>query len=202
MTDVTWLLDVSPWWVAANIYQSLWCAAFRDWARPSGVFWISAALLTATAIALAGAEAVVTGPSVGTGSWTAVGQRVLAQMPLSLHFGWVTAASLVNWNSFFAVLYRDAHISLRTQIWLAFASLHLAYIVGSIVAVVRMDFLYSLTLAWALTAIKTDKGRRAQGLVEQKVLDSLSGTAGFGAMLCACISVCVFARASYTTLYY
>mmetsp|Transcript_21506 Transcript_21506/g.35970 ORF Transcript_21506/g.35970 Transcript_21506/m.35970 type:complete len:381 (+) Transcript_21506:157-1299(+) len=202
MSEVAWLAEVSPWFIAANVFQSLWCAAFRDWARPSSVFWISAAMLTSTALALGGAQAVYTRAGViAVSSWATFGLRALVQFPLSLHFGWTTAAAIVNWNSYFAVLYRDKHISLKTQVRAAFGSIHLAYIGGAALAVFRGDFLYSLTIAWALRAIEADKGRKAQGLVDEKTLDRFAKTAGFGAKLCLGVSACVFARVCYNFVF-
>jgi hypothetical protein len=47
-----WMAAASPGWVAANLFQALWCAAFRPWARPLAAFWLTPVLLGSVALSL------------------------------------------------------------------------------------------------------------------------------------------------------
>lgn len=75
----------------------------------------------------------------------------LVKAPFSIYFGWVTAATLVN----FAVLlsYLNVEMSASASTWVAVGLITIAMIFGVIVRFKLTNHLYPLAIAWALTAI-------------------------------------------------
>lgn len=74
-----------------------------------------------------------------------------AKAPFGLYFGWVTAATLVN----FAVLlvYLDYRFSPSGESIIAASLVLIAAILGVVVRAVWSNYLYPLAIAWALTGI-------------------------------------------------
>lgn len=73
----------------------------------------------------------------------------IVRVPVALHFGWTTAASLVGWNLYVATLGASTSLKLLA----ACLSVVLATVVGALVTVRRKSALYGATLAWALVAV-------------------------------------------------
>ena len=65
-------------------------------------------------------------------------------LPLSLHFGWITAAAVVNLNSLVAVVAPPPH----KQLSFAFASVWGAAALGALVTVTTGDPVFAGVLAW------------------------------------------------------
>ena len=65
-------------------------------------------------------------------------------LPLSLHFGWITAAAVVNLNSLVAVAAPPPH----KQLSFAFASVWGAAALGALVTVTTGDPVFAGVLAW------------------------------------------------------
>lgn len=80
-----------------------------------------------------------------------LGEYWLAKAPFSIYFGWVTAATLVN----FAILlvYQDTQISADAWTWIGVGLILLAAALGIIIRIRLVNYLYPLAIAWALTAI-------------------------------------------------
>ena len=136
-------------WVAANIFQSLWCASFRPSYMKSGSSWhkyISAGMLGGTALCLAQVHA-----AAASSSWLLV--------PLTMHFGWTTAASLVNSNGSLA---QNRDVSDSTVIAVGHTSTVLATALGVGVSLVQTSPAYALTVAWALAACADGMKKRQQ----------------------------------------
>ncbi|KAL7533267.1 hypothetical protein ACHAWF_004437 [Thalassiosira exigua] len=129
--------------VAANLFQSLWCASFRPSYGEGWKKYVSAAMLAGTACSLsmvhsAGAAAV-SDPSML--------EHLL--LPVTMHFGWTSAATLVNLNGSLAA---DESASPRSLIALGNSSALIATALGVGLTVSRSAPAYGLTLAWALAA--------------------------------------------------
>lgn len=79
------------------------------------------------------------------------GEYWLVKAPFGLYFGWVTAATLVN----FAILlvHLKVQISDSAFTWIGVALILLAAALGVIVRVRLVNYLYPLAIAWALAAI-------------------------------------------------
>lgn len=84
-------------------------------------------------------------------STESIGEYWLVKAPFGIYFGWVTAASLVN----FAMLlvYLNVQISQSAAIWIAVALILLAGFIGVIIRVRLTNYLFPLAIAWAATAI-------------------------------------------------
>ena len=146
------LPQITAPFVAANVFQSLWCASFR----PSyGVGWkkyVSVAMLAGTAYSLSmvhslGCAAMATDPTM---------QSYLL-LPLTMHFGWTSAATLVNLNGSLAA---DEAASPRALTALGHSSALIATTLGVGLTLSRSAPAYGLTLAWALAACADGMSKR------------------------------------------
>jgi hypothetical protein len=130
--------------VAANILQCLWCAAFRpSYMNGSWEKYVSMAMLGGTAFCLSQVHALA-----AASSWYF--------LPLTMHFGWTTAATLVNLNG--SVAMSDA--SDTTVIAVGHTSTALATLLGVGVTLAQQSPAYGLTVAWALAACADGMTRR------------------------------------------
>lgn len=79
------------------------------------------------------------------------GDYWLAKAPFSIYFGWVTAATLVN----FAILLVSLRVDLSSTAWnvLAVALILFAAALGVLLRIRLNNYLYPLAIAWALTAV-------------------------------------------------
>jgi len=183
----------------ANIFQSLWCASFRPKYKGTSAY-ISTAMLGSIAYSLSKAHAVYTGNS---GSYT-VGAYSLFLLPLSLHFGWTTAATLVNWNG--SVAKQGESIATpRVMAALGHSSAVLATVLGVYTTVTRNAPVYGGVIAWALSAVADGMKRRLAAAAEAKKTDEkkvvgytfgarpMQWLSNAGAVICATSSVLVAA---------
>ena len=183
----TTIAAVSPWWAAACGLQALWCVAFRPWTRPPRRFWLSGALLAAESVALAGAHARLRAAIYAV----PLSAYFCCHLPLSLHFGWITAATVLSLNSFVAV----AGASPRTKITTARASAWVSLAAGATVTVTSGDPVYALTLAWALAAVAADGGKSATETIDESRLANVSRDAARAARsLVAVAALVAFAK--------
>ncbi len=82
---------------------------------------------------------------------TSLGEYWFVKAPFSIYFGWVTAATLVNFAIFLRSI--NADISNGTWITIAVILIALAATLGVIIRFRLSNYLYPLAIAWALTAI-------------------------------------------------
>jgi hypothetical protein len=82
---------------------------------------------------------------------TGMGEYWFAKAPFGIYFGWVTAATLVN----FAVLLVHWNVAISTTAWtwLGVGLILLATTLGVIIRIRLANYLYPLAIAWALTGI-------------------------------------------------
>lgn len=121
--------------VAANILQSLWCASFRpSYMKGTWERYVSMAMLGGTAFCLS---------QVHEASASS-----LLFLPLTMHFGWTTAATLVNLNGSVAM----SDVADTTVIAVGHASSVVATLLGAGVSLAQQSPAYGLTVAWALAA--------------------------------------------------
>ncbi len=85
-------------------------------------------------------------------------EAALAKVPFGIYFGWVTAATLVN----FAVLlvYLRVGVSDSAAIAIGAALILLAAMLGIFVRITLTNYFYPLAIAWALTAIAVKQSGR------------------------------------------
>lgn len=135
-TGVAALLpQVTAPFVATNLFQCFWCASFRPESfNGTWTTLISPAMLAGTAYSLSQINAIAAGN--------------LFLIPLTMHFGWTTAATLVNLNSSLAALRNeDVLITAAGQ-----ASAVAATALGVGITLAHSTPAYGLTIAWALAA--------------------------------------------------
>ncbi|CAB9516102.1 expressed unknown protein [Seminavis robusta] len=121
--------------VAANLTQSLWCASFRSSYSQGWHKYISVFMLGGTAFSLSQVPfADIASPYM---------------IPLTMHFGWTTAATLVNLNGSLAM---GDNTSERTIIAAGHLSAVVATALGIGITVTQTLPVYGFTVAWALAA--------------------------------------------------
>lgn len=180
------LPQITAPFVAANLFQSLWCASFRPSYGEGWKKYISAAMLGGTAYSLslvhsAGATVAAADPTMLT--------HLL--VPLTMHFGWTTAATLVNLNGSLA---SDQSASPRALIALGNSSALAATALGVGITVSQSAPAYGLTLAWALAACADGMSRRipSQSATEEETLAKgavvQKNLCWAGSMICAVAS--------------
>ncbi|CAM9774983.1 unnamed protein product, partial [Heterosigma akashiwo] len=119
----------------------------------NGYGWIQAALLVLTGVALSGVHKVMTSqPHTLVGDLNIL-DFIVAQIPLSLHFGWMMAAGLVSVNG---VLARTP-LTIRAKHLFSDASVVVATMIGVVVAAKRTDPVVAFALSWALAGLADDK---------------------------------------------
>jgi hypothetical protein len=161
---------------AANLLQSLWCISFRPSYHQGWYKYVSVAILGGTALALrqvaAVASAVVV-PATTTIQWSsllssssssskddtdstttispdldlAIVQLLL--VPLLIHFGWTTAATLVNFNGSIAM---EIDVSDAMIAAVGHASSVVVTFLGVSVTLFGRNPIYGCTISWALAA--------------------------------------------------
>ena len=149
------LPQVTVPFVAANLLQSLWCASFRPSYANGWHKYTSVAMLGGTAVAL---------------SQVPFGLSIYL-LPMTVHFGWTTAATLVNLNGSIAM---GGSVSDSTLISTGHASAVLATGLGVGVTAFHALPAYGLTIAWALAAC-------ANGMRIKEQDDSISDVLHAGA---------------------
>jgi hypothetical protein len=139
------LQKVSGGFIMAQVFQTLWAASFRPKyiGADKGVStWISAAMLTGIAACLNrshAAHAVIEKSAL---------QNLIYFLPISLHFGWTTAAALVNWNGNLAVTV-DSPRALAVAGWVSVVA---ATAIGVVLTLQRSAPVYGGVICWALSA--------------------------------------------------
>lgn len=152
---VSFLKQLTAPYVLANAFQSLWTAAFRP--KYTGISkFVSPALLGGAAYSLSRAHAAI----CCAANHLSFGQYLLFGLPISLHFGWVTAASLVNLNGAVAT-YSDA-VSAETVALVGHVSVIGAATLGVVITLTRTAPVYGGVLSWALLAVADGMGKRIQ----------------------------------------
>lgn len=153
---VTMLKRMSPFWCMANACQISWCFSFRSQFDSPGLLWISAVFLSGIAISLGLAhyEVISARRAKGSGYKSLDLQSAFfVYVPITLHFGWTTAAALVNWNGWMARCSVDLQWSAWPQTVFLYISLALAGLLGTGLSLRRKSELYAFTVAWAVFAV-------------------------------------------------
>eukprot|EP00559_Dactyliosolen_fragilissimus_P002900 CAMPEP_0184861486 /NCGR_PEP_ID=MMETSP0580-20130426/6164_1 /TAXON_ID=1118495 /ORGANISM="Dactyliosolen fragilissimus" /LENGTH=323 /DNA_ID=CAMNT_0027359003 /DNA_START=29 /DNA_END=1000 /DNA_ORIENTATION=- len=141
------LRKISAPFIASQLFQSLWCAAFRPKYKGNLMF-ISTGLLSATAYSLSKAHKIFSNQSNVQG-FSALQYGILC-LPLALHFGWTTAASLVNLNG--AIAMKESSSSKVIAI-VGHLSVILASILGVGISATRSSPVFGGVITWALLAV-------------------------------------------------
>lgn len=147
------LPSITAPFVAANLFQSLWCVSFRpaytDWAS-----YISPCMLAGTAYSLSQINAVATTTTAFTMPW-------FLMLPMSIHFGWTSAATLVNLSGSIAMKPTNSN---RAVTAVGHGSAVMATALGVVLTLVRATPTYGFTLAWALSACADGMNKRGTAM--------------------------------------
>lgn len=191
-TTMALLPHLTAPFVAANLFQSLWCASFRPSFSKGWERYISAAMLTGTGYSL---SLVQSAGSAATVADSSIISYLL--LPMTIHFGWVTAASLVNLNGSLA---SNENAPPRSLVALGHSSALIAAALGVGVTIAQSTPAYGLTVAWALAACADGMAKRtppSQPSVEE---ETFSKAAGVQKKLCWAGSFACAAAAAYACL--
>lgn len=158
------LPDITAPVAAAHLFQTLWCASFRPSYMQRSMVWepyVSVTMLGGTAYCLSLVHASIAG-AMSTGSIA----EYMLMLPLTMHFGWTMAATLVNFNGSLAASNSNT-VSDWSVIAVGHASSLVAVTAGVGLTVLCQSPAYGFTLAWALAAcangMSTRQRDRQQG---------------------------------------
>jgi hypothetical protein len=190
---------------AANLLQSLWCVSFRPSFNQGWYKYVSVAMLGGTAVALH-QVAVVAVPTTAatttiivssllsssssssngdTDSATMAPDLIVVQLllvPLLVHFGWTTAATLVNLNGSIAM---EIDVSDAMIAAVGHASSVVATLLGVSVTVFGRNPVYGCTISWALAACAQGiNSRVADVTAEHSQVGGVASSSGSGSSNC------------------
>jgi len=180
------LPQITAPFVAANLFQSLWCASFRPKYHKSKWWhkYISAAMLGGTTYYLSRVHSVVMESPNLSSLWF---------VPITMHFGWCTAATLLNINGAVALDSLPDKDSLVIAVGHFSASA--AATIGSVVTLLTNSPVYGATVAWALAACKDGMKKRLKDK-EPGTSDALVASSRIqeklcfiGSLICAMASI-------------
>ena len=179
------LPQVAPAFIAANIMQSLWCCSFRPSYSEGWKKYVSVGCLAGTAFSLLHINAFVGSAEAASLGWFF--------LPLSLHAGWTTAATLVNLNGSVAM---NENVGERTIIAVGHSSAITATALGVGITIMQATPAYGLTVAWALAAVADGMSKRmgslpADGPLKQGA-NIQKSLCWIGSAACAAASISTF----------
>ncbi len=147
----------------AKVFQILWNTSFSP-EYQQGIFkYIAALNLSGLALSLSFCHEAYTDRAAR--EKYGMIDFLLNFFPLSLHFGWTTATSLVNWNASYAI---DPTVPTKNISFLGHASVVAATAAGVGVTLRRAAPLYGMVLAWALSAVASGLSKKIEGAEKEK----------------------------------
>ena len=184
--------EVTGSYIFAKAFQVLWTTSFKPEYNQGIYKYIAALNLSGLALSLSFCHRAFTDQSA-RGKYSTM-DYILNFLPLSLHFGWTTVTSLVNWNASYAI---ERDVSTKEIAYLGHASAVVATAAGTAVTLKRTAPMYGLVLAWALAAIASGVTKRIEAAEQEKDKDEEFILAAkrqrtisiVGAMLCLTASV-------------
>jgi hypothetical protein len=144
--------------MASQLMQTLWTATFRPKYKGKYVY-VSGFFLSGIAISLSRAHAAFTIGMADSGSSYDKKDYWLYFLPMTLHFGWTTAAMLVNWNGSVA---STEWISAKGLAVMGHASVVIATAAGVGITLYRGAPVFGLVIAWALSALYAGMKQRLE----------------------------------------
>jgi hypothetical protein len=95
------------------LMQTLWCYAFRPWVVDAKLQWLPALLLALTGVGLGGVHGILV--QAAQDKEMSILSYIVTCLPIALHFGWITAASLVNVNGYIAAVVKKPERKVSVQ---------------------------------------------------------------------------------------
>jgi hypothetical protein len=177
------LREASGPYALAQVFTALWTASFRPrYGSRGGIYkYVSALGLAGIAASLSIAHKAYATPS---GSGLSGLEYALYGLPLSLHFGWTTAAALVNLNGMFALTNGakatkdEEAATARAVAAIGRASVVLATAIGVSVTWTRNAPVYGGVICWALTAVASGLKQRIEAAGGKKGEAAVVGVYG------------------------
>ena len=136
----------------AQLFQTLWCASFRPKYNGNWVF-LSSGFLAATALSLSKAHSIF----IKHGEIFSTGQYLTFFLPLALHYGWVTAASLVNLNGAVSMI---KNVSDKVVAYTGHLSVIIASALGASVSYRLGAPVFGGVISWALASVADSMKQR------------------------------------------
>eukprot|EP01040_Poterioochromonas_malhamensis_P009336 gene9336-10138_t len=171
----TALKDSSIYWLAGNLFQSLWCLSFRPAFKK--ILFFPAFFLASGSISL-----LLTFHSLHQHYHHLLAAKapfvsdilpiLLSCVPLALHATWLAGATLLNVNGWASVSQQPKPV----QVGISFASAFIAAIVGITLSVVSRNPFFAWTSAWALTALGERSAKAQNKSFSDDVQQGLSTT--------------------------
>ena len=151
----------------AQVFTALWTASFRPrYGSRGGIYkYVSALGLAGIAASLSISHRSF---ATTTGSGLSGLEYALYCLPLSLHFGWTTAAALVNLNGMFAlsgdekITKEEEAVTARSVAALGHATVVVATAIGVSVTWARNAPVFGGVICWALTAVAAGLKQRIE----------------------------------------
>jgi hypothetical protein len=140
-TDNQVIQRITPWFIAANIFNGSWIIAWRlEW------LLVSSLILVGLLFCLYKINKETTSKS------SSAEQTITTRLPFEIYFGWVTVATIANISSFLVQLgFQDGYL-LDAQTWTV-VILIVATLIGTATALVNSSPAYSLVILWAFYGI-------------------------------------------------
>jgi len=171
---------VAPGWCTAIAAQIGWCATFRPQLGKAGL-WISTVFLGLTSILLGGVHHELC--ALALDGELSILSNAIVRIPITLHFGWITCATLVNFNNWMA----NNGSTISAKLAAAYSTVGAAVAAATYVSVARRDPIYAFVVTWSLCAIY--KFSERDGSPKQLRIATLCGAAASLALVLACVIV-------------
>lgn len=161
--------SVSGPFVLAQTFQALWSASFRPKYK-GGLMWISSGMLGGIAYSMSKAHAVFSAASTRN-TYTTL-QYFINFFPMALHFGWTTAATLVNINGSVAVM---KNLSSKFVAVVGHLSVVAATALGVFITTSRDAPVYGGVISWALFAVADGMKKRLEASQKDENVKDVTG---------------------------
>lgn len=172
---VTELSKIVPYFLAGNLFQSLWCVSFRS--QYKRVLWLPLLMLVGGGVSFGlGHFELTTALNYLTSTFNADTRNMLylLRFPFALHTAWLACAALLNFNALLAV----NQFSRSVQVAAAFFSAYGGAALGAALTLRTGDPMLALTVAWALSALSDRTHQRAVTFAAGKSLDGKGSRPG------------------------
>jgi len=147
--------------IVAQLFQSLWCAAFRPRYSKNNLMYISTLCLMATTYSLSRAHTIVVAQPRSYSNM----QYSMYFLPVTIYFGWAAIASLVNLNSAYVIRKNSAP---KLNAWMGHASVVSATLFGVFITVQRLAPVFGLVICWGLLSVADSTKQRISINVKKK----------------------------------
>jgi hypothetical protein len=160
------IVNTTPYIVSGYLLHTLWCAAFRPENQDS--LWLPALILAVSSLLFVLAHAELSSAILYFQQKQLKGyanRLLVLRVPITLHAVWLSAASMLNVNTWLAV----SGASFETQLSSVFLLAFFGAKVGAVLAWQFQDPIAAFTIAWALFSLslrnleEAEKAKKDEG---------------------------------------